>query len=397
MSKSLPNRILFLPSWYPNKTEPASGNFIQRQVEAVAPFDNIAVVFAAPVTELETAYEVVSKRDLGFPEVVVYYRKVKKGAFLLPVKKILRRYTAYKKGLKHLQKEWGAPELIHVQVAFPAILYAWWLKLCKRIPYILTEHGLTYYTELKKSIIDRYVFFVVKRAIKKARKVITVSNYLAGQMHTKGVNGTFTVIPNVVPLPDLLPDIKAPNNIKRILHISTLAEVKNIKGILRAIKQVKDLRNDFELVILSTHEERIDTATYCKTLGLDENTVKFKDYIFNTAELTELFLSCNFTLLFSNYETFSIVLAESLWVGRPVITSKCGGPQEFINEQFGLLVEPGDEKSLEEAITKMLDTWNLYDEKKLQEFAHSNFAPKIIGNKLHLIHSEICHPATPVE
>ena len=94
-------------------------------------------------------------------------------------------------------------------------------------------------------------------------------------------------------------------------------------------------------------------------------------------------------VMFSHYETFSIVLAESLWAGRPVITSKCGGPQEFITEEFGVQVTPGDEKELAQAINKMLDTYQSYDTKKMRAFARENFAPAVIGRKIHSIHSEI--------
>lgn len=381
MPQSKPNRILFLPSWYPNKTEPASGNFIQRLVEAASAFDNVAVLFTMPVAGLTNEYEILTRHEQGFPEVIVYYDKTGNRS-----SKALRRFKAYQKGFEYLTKSWGVPELVNVQVAFPAVLYAWWLKVRKGIPYVLTEHGLSFYKSYEAGI----KFALVKHAIKKADKIITVSRFLAEAMSNKGIKGPFDVIPNMVPLPLALPDIKPSGNIKRILHISTLAEVKNISGILRAVKNISNTRKDFELVILSTKEERINTVEYCKSLGLDNSVVKFNDYITDVNEIAKFILACNFMLLFSNYETFSIVLAESLWAGRPVVTSKCGGPQEFINENFGLLVEPGDEKGLEKAINKMLDTWSSYDSAKMKEFARAHFAPEVIGNKMHLLHSEIC-------
>ncbi|HXB12331.1 MAG TPA: glycosyltransferase family 4 protein [Bacteroidia bacterium] len=386
MSGASTNKILFIPSWYPNRTEQASGNFIKRLIQANSSYDNVAVLFVVPDPTIKNNSEVVVNNTDGIFEVIVYYKKVNNSLPFGIILKAKRRFKAYDIGRQEILNKWGQPQLVHVQEALPAILYAQRLKKKLGLHYIVTEHSVVRYIFATSALL----FNMQRRALKAAEKIITVSNYLGEAMRNKGIKNYFIVVPNVVPLPDSLPALLPAESKKRILHISTLAEVKNVKGILRAIKQVSLNRNDFELVILCEIDNRKEEfIQYSKSLGLDESIVIFKSYIGDTGKLSELLISSNFMLMFSNYETFSVVLAESLWVGRPVITSKCGGPQEFIREDFGIVVNPGEEKELVNAINKMLDTWQLYDKEKMKEFARNNFAPTIIGEKMHLIHSEV--------
>src|SRR5690554_3026083 len=56
-------------------------------------------------------------------------------------------------------------------------------------------------------------------------------------------------------------------------------------------------------------------------------------------------------VLFSNYETFSVVLAEAWTTGIPAIYSQCGGLTEINNVDLGVQIEVGDESALLEALS----------------------------------------------
>jgi spore coat protein SA len=54
-------------------------------------------------------------------------------------------------------------------------------------------------------------------------------------------------------------------------------------------------------------------------------------------------------------EAFGLVVPEALSTGRPVIATRCGGPEEIIDHGInGLLVEPGNSKDLEDAIRNLV-------------------------------------------
>jgi glycosyltransferase involved in cell wall biosynthesis len=53
-------------------------------------------------------------------------------------------------------------------------------------------------------------------------------------------------------------------------------------------------------------------------------------------------------------EPFGIALVEALYAGLPVVTTAMGGAQEIVDETCGILVKPGDEGELAEALGKLI-------------------------------------------
>tara|TARA_B100002052_G_scaffold108784_1_gene100290 strand:- start:243 stop:629 length:387 start_codon:yes stop_codon:yes gene_type:complete len=61
----------------------------------------------------------------------------------------------------------------------------------------------------------------------------------------------------------------------------------------------------------------------------------------------------------SRYETFGIVLLESLATGRPVVATRCGGPNDIVREQDGILVAVDDAEALAKGMQElMLRDWD---------------------------------------
>ena len=60
------------------------------------------------------------------------------------------------------------------------------------------------------------------------------------------------------------------------------------------------------------------------------------------------------TLLTSKRETFSMVCAESLCCGTPIVGFKCGGPEEIALSNYSNFVEYGDLSLLESMVRKWM-------------------------------------------
>jgi glycosyltransferase involved in cell wall biosynthesis len=61
-------------------------------------------------------------------------------------------------------------------------------------------------------------------------------------------------------------------------------------------------------------------------------------------------------------EVFGLTLLESLSSGRAVIATRCGGPEDFIEDGVdGFLVAPNDADQLAQAIKKFLDEPSLVE------------------------------------
>jgi glycosyltransferase involved in cell wall biosynthesis len=53
-------------------------------------------------------------------------------------------------------------------------------------------------------------------------------------------------------------------------------------------------------------------------------------------------------------EPFGIAFVEALYAGLPVVTTALGGAQEIVDETCGILVKPGDEQELAQALRKLI-------------------------------------------
>jgi len=73
-------------------------------------------------------------------------------------------------------------------------------------------------------------------------------------------------------------------------------------------------------------------------------------------KLADLYSASNVTLLLSRRETFSMVTAESLCCGTPVVGFKSGGPETIAIPDFSCFVDYGDINALVLNISKLLNT-----------------------------------------
>jgi len=97
----------------------------------------------------------------------------------------------------------------------------------------------------------------------------------------------------------------------------------------------------------------------------------------------------DFFVLNSNLETFSVVTAEALANGKPVVATRCGGPETFVNDKTGILVEPKNQKQLEDAILYMIKHYKDYNPQYLSDSIKKDYNSKIIGKKFFDIYLKI--------
>jgi len=83
------------------------------------------------------------------------------------------------------------------------------------------------------------------------------------------------------------------------------------------------------------------------------------------------------------------VAAEALATGTPVLSTRCGGPEEFVTDEVGLLIPPGDEDALYKALSYMLDNLNRYSYHRISQYACERFSPERLGMLLHTIYRSL--------
>jgi glycosyltransferase involved in cell wall biosynthesis len=107
-------------------------------------------------------------------------------------------------------------------------------------------------------------------------------------------------------------------------------------------------------------------------------------------QVIDEFDKCDAFVLPSSIETFGVVLIEALVRGKPVVATRCGGPEAFIGEDDGLVVAADDKAALSLALSMMRDRAASYDPARLRSSALARFGPeKLVENLTQLYDNAI--------
>jgi len=87
-------------------------------------------------------------------------------------------------------------------------------------------------------------------------------------------------------------------------------------------------------------------------------------------------------LVNSRVETFSVVTGEALAQGKPVIATRCGGPEAFITPENGLLIAPGDDAALAAAMLAVTREAVNWDPEAIRRTVGDRFGPPAVGRAL---------------
>lgn len=382
--------ILHIPSWFPNDQMPFRGNFIEKHIEAISMEQKCVTLRVVRNSTINTPKKWVKglkgKEVNDFNILVEYFIK-NRTSFLGKVWMRIGEWYYYQKGMKAIAKQFGKPALIHLHVALPqGVMAVKWSKKWD-VSLVLTEHWSIYNHTNRALIVPQKRKF--EHIFKNISGITTVSNNLLQCIQELFPIANNAVIYNVVNTELFLPQ-QNENFSKKILHISTLEErSKNFLGILEGIKILSNQREDFILEVI--HEYRSESAEeYVKEHHLD-NFVHFLGSM-PEAQVAMKMGSCDFLLLFSNYENLPCVLLEAMSCGKPVITTPVGGIPEIVNAEKGIFVEPQNVDQLVEKLDFMLDHSKSFNASIARNFAVTHFSKEVIGKQFQKFYKTILHP-----
>jgi glycosyltransferase involved in cell wall biosynthesis len=109
----------------------------------------------------------------------------------------------------------------------------------------------------------------------------------------------------------------------------------------------------------------------------------------NRTQVAEYMSKCDFFVLPSRYETFGVVYIEAMACGKPVIAVKNGGPDDFVKNFNGILIEPENVDELSKAMCDMLNNRLKYNPQVISEFINQNFSSQAITEQLEKIYTNI--------
>jgi glycosyltransferase involved in cell wall biosynthesis len=358
-----------------------AGLFVRKHAEAVSLYCDVKVLYVHG-----------DKKIKHFQSEVIQYKKVTETLIYYPSKNFLLKninfFIAYLKGFILLRRSGFKPDVIHANILTRTVFIAFWYRIFHNTPYVVTEHWSRYLPSRNgyHGIIRKALTKIV---ISSSSAVLPVSKHLQDAMIINGLNHpNYKIIHNVVDDFFFHKSRKAVTLPKKFLHISCFDEkAKNVKGILRAVKSLSTIRTDFEFIIIGTGIDFNEVFTYYKSLEFQNNIVQFLGEK-EPGQVAEWFEKSDCFVLFSNYETAGVVIAESLACGKPVISTRVGIAEEFINESAGILLQTGDEAGLTNAMNHMLDNTDNYKSDIIRQRADI-FRYQLVGSEISNIYQEI--------
>jgi len=366
--------ILVLPINYPSDVNPIAGTFFKEQVKAIASAGYKVGVLSFNALPLKKWSQCHSKIE-NSKGIIIDQTCFPSLPKLISVNHKIRTYFVKKKIKRYINKN-GHPDLIHVHVHSSAEA-AIWAKQRFGIPYVITEH----YSHFANNQLNSYQLKFAKRAFQFANERLCVSQSL-GNTLTELFQLSFKCIPNILD-PRFKLDNKLISSTPYLLSVGSLSKVKNHQLLLKAFSRISQERPELNLIIAGEGPLKKDLISLSHELGISKR-VKFVGNK-TKSELTKLMSGAIRFCLPSNYETFGVVLIESMACGTPVIATNVGGIPEIVDSsELGILCK-SDFKSFSDAILKSLDI--SYDNNKIAETTINKYGKVSFLEKITAVYS----------
>jgi len=351
-------KILVIPSWYPTADSPAIGNFCKEQTELVSDIFDIKVIYPrqkivgkkAMLKRLFRPYPAAIKANLlgNVPGVQI---EATSSSFVSRNKQVDQLVKACDLNLSQLIRDGWVPDIIHAHATCYAGIVASALGRQYNIPVIITEHH-----SLLVSDFDKELWHLYKQALESTQLVITVSNELNKMILMNGVNCKTAVLGNLID-EDLFKDSNtSDNDVFTILFIAVPAKTKDIPTFVKSLAELKNYGvNKFQakLIIPDVPADLTldDVKELCRRHGVIENCIFFRNLAHK--EIPAMINASDVLVSSSISETFGLSVAEALMCGKPVITTRSGGVEDFVTNENGQLVNIGDFKGIAHAIKRL--------------------------------------------
>jgi glycosyltransferase involved in cell wall biosynthesis len=220
---------------------------------------------------------------------------------------------------------------------------------------VITEHS----SEILRGGLSPHRARIARSVYEDAKCVIAVSTALADQISTIAPNADIRVIGNLVRESVFAKRmvLKAPTNALRLISIGSLVDTKRTHFVIQTIARLP-LRLKARIIydIVGDGPERARLVALAESCGV--HTVFHGNLPHD--ETMNLLSSRDLLVHPSAFETFGIVLAEALALGVPVLATRCGGPEDLVGEEDGMLVKVDDADDLLAGMRSILDDVDLW-------------------------------------
>jgi glycosyltransferase involved in cell wall biosynthesis len=388
--------IAVISTWYPTPGD-TGGVFVRDQADALIDAGNKVAIFMFQYFSLTEWLQKKLKREPLTNW--IKGRKVKpiKGNFvnIIPTRFFSNPLQAQKKHfLSYIKKKFdnyitlnGKPDIIHHHGVANYCYITAYLSKTFSIPYVITEH--TVFTD-KISHFTKYETEEERlQMIQHAAIRIAVSNFHA-EYNSQLFHVPFDMLPNMinndfanVPLP---PFPKSTNPFY-FLSVGSLTRIKRHDILIEAFTKTFKGKMQVRLNTVGNGESWKELTSLVNTLGM-QTQIQLLGYM-ELSEVIKQMDNSHVIVISSEKESFSMVAAESLFRGNPVLTTRCKGPEDFINDRNGLICEPNDVNDMGKKMLEIYNSYNSFAPLQIAEDAKNKFSEQVVAARLEEVYRKV--------
>lgn len=399
-----PLRVLVISHMYPRAAHPAGGIFVHDQVRALRQRGIDARVLSGepfwvsgrrPRALASGLRSYVRTRPewTTYDGVPVLFFPYVVGGWFAPN---LHAF-AYSHGLRRVLKEVSSQfpfEIVHAHTSYLDGHAAKIAAGFRSVPLVITEHTGPF-AILTDDVLKRSV---TRRAITAADRVLAVSDALRQVMlqELQIPPRRIDVLPNG--FDDAVFHLRNPahcrgSSLIKALWIGHFVPVKRVDRLIEAFARVADRTSGLTLTLMGDGEGKADVLADIAARGLTARVTLCPPG--DRKSVADVLRDHDFLVISSETETFSLVTIEAFACGRPVLSTRCGGPEGLINdESLGLLVS-NDVDGLETGFQRMSTLVATFDPEHIANHARAHYAWRLIAIELEAIYSALLRAPAP--
>ncbi len=246
-------------------------------------------------------------------------------------------------------------DLIFGTWAYPDCYAAALISQKLNVPFVARVHG----TDINETTQYPFRRKMIRTSLNSSKAIVANSKGLIARMQEIGIqenkfhfilNGVDRDIFKVLDKEEALKKCKIKNDRRHILFVGNLVEVKGVRYLIDALREIKDA----QLNIIGDGTLLNQLKTQAQQLGVAER-INFVGRI-NHCELAQWFNACDVFCLPSLNEGCPNVVLEALACQTPVVASNVGAIPDLIDSNDkGLLVNSKDADGLAKALKEVLN------------------------------------------